>query len=151
MLTRTGYGEHARSVLRALRMIDGVDIFVVPTQWGQSGWIWENDEEREWLDGLIEKTAAYGAEGNPHYDLSIQVGIPNEWQKFAPINIGITAGIETTKVAPIWLEKVNMMDRVLTISEHSKSGFLNTVYEGVHKQTGQRIALKCETPFEVIH
>jgi len=151
MLTRTGYGEHARSVLRALRMIDGVDIFVVPTRWGQSGWIWENDEEREWLDGLIEKTAAYGAEGNPHYDLSIQVGIPNEWQKFAPINIGITAGIETTKVAPIWLEKVNMMDRVLTISEHSKSGFLNTVYEGVHKQTGQRIALKCETPIEVIH
>lgn len=151
MLTRTGYGEHARSVLRALRLIEGVEIFIMPTQWGQSAWIWEDNEERKWMDECITKTVAYNAQQNVAYDLSIQVGIPNEWQRFAPVNIGVTAGIETTKVAPIWLEKANMMDRIITISEHSKAGFTGTVYEGTHKETGQRIKLECTTPVDIVH
>ena len=51
------------------------------------------------------------------------------------IYLGVTAGIETTRVAPIWLEKANMMDKVVTISEFAKVGIYKfTVYDG-HTQS----------------
>ena len=131
-LTRTGYGEHARFVMRCLRTIeDKIDIYLVPIKWGQSNWVWEFDEEREWLDKIIHKTAEYQRQGGT-FDVSLQVTIPNEWEKLAPVNIGITAGIETDRVAPVWLQKSNLMDKIVTISEHSKNGFVNTVYEAVN-------------------
>ena len=134
-LTRTGYGEHCRFVLRALRTIeDKVDIYLLPVNWGESNWIWEDNEERQWIDYTVRKTALYHQQENPQYDMSIQVTIPNEWQKMAPINIGVTAGIETTKVAPIWLQQANEMDKVITVSNHSAETFLNTVYEGTHPE-----------------
>ena len=149
-LTRTGYGEHCRFVLRALREVEGLDIHLLPVNWGESSWVWENNEERQWLDEIIQKTAVYSHQGG-QYDMSIQVTIPNEWQKMAPINIGVTAGIETTKVAPIWLQKCNEMDRIVTISEHSKNVFLSSVYEAIDKRSGQKFNLKCEKDVSVVH
>ena len=154
VLTRSGYGEHARFVLRSLRQVeDQLDIYIHPVPWGKTGWIYEDDEERRWLDNLIQKTAVYQnqSQGKPHFDMSIQVTIPNEWQKMAPVNIGVTAGIETNRVAPVWLEKANMMDKVITISEHSKRSFMNTVYEGIDKHTGQKAELRCREEVEVVH
>ena len=152
VLTRTGYGEHGRFVLRALRTKEDVlDIHLLPINWGQSGWIYNDDEERRWIDNLIQKTVNYQQSGNAHYDLSIQVTIPNEWERFAPVNIGVTAGIETTKVAPEWLERANTMDKVITISTHSKETFLNSVYDAVHKETGQRLQMKCNTDIDIVH
>ena len=149
-LTRTGYGEHCRFVLRALRTQENIDIYLIPVNWGQSNWVWENNEERQWIDEIVRKTANY-AQQNGQYDISIQVTIPNEWQKMAPVNIGVTAGIETTKVAPIWLEKANQMDKVITISEHSKQVLLNTSYEGVDRSTGQKAFLKCVKDVAIVH
>jgi len=149
-LTRTGYGEHCRFVLRALRQVEDLDIYLLPVNWGQSSWVWENSEERDWHDELIKKTALYGQQGG-QYDISIQVTIPNEWQRMAPINIGVTAGIETTKVAPVWLQKCNEMDRIITISDHSKQVFMNTVYEGYDKVTKQPAVLKCLKDIDVVH
>lgn len=149
-LTRTGYGEHCRFVLRALREVEGLDIYCIPTKWGVSNWIWENNEEREWLDQIIKKAAVFSQQGG-QYDMSLQVTIPNEWQKLAPVNIGVTAGIETTKCAPQWLGKSNEMDKIITISEHSKQVFLDTVYEGIDQRTGQKGYLKCQPPVEVVH
>ena len=149
-LTRTGYGEHCRFVLRALKECDDIDLYLVPVNWGQSSWIWEENEERLWLDEIIKKTAFYQQQGGG-YDVSIQVTIPNEWAPMAPVNIGVTAGIETTKVAPIWLEKANQMNKIITISQHSKEVFLNTVYEGVDKNTGQKGHLKCVKEIDIVH
>ena len=151
VLTRTGYGEHGRFVMRCLRKIeDKIDIYLIPIRWGQSNWVWENSEEREWLDSLVHKTGEYQKQGGT-FDVSLQVTIPNEWEKLAPVNIGITAGIETDRVSPVWLQKSNLMDKIVTISEHSKNGFVNTVYEAVNDQTGEKGILKCETPIEVVH
>lgn len=151
LLTRSGYGEHGRFVVRSLRTREDIfDIYIIPTNWGQTGWIAEASEEREWLDEKIKNTSVY-LQQNAQFDISIQVSIPNEWEKLAPINIGVTAGIETTKVAPVWLEKANMMDKVITISEHSKWGFTNTTYEGKNNQTGQPMTLACTTPVEIVH
>ena len=149
-LTRTGYGEHCRFVLRALRDIKTIDLYLIPVNWGHSSWLWEENEERQWMDSIIKKTAFYNQQGG-QYDMSIQVTIPNEWERMAPINIGVTAGIETTKAAPQWLGKVNEMDKVITISEHSKQVFLDTVYEGVDQRTGQKGFLKCVKEVEVVH
>tara|TARA_R100000008_G_C3584999_1_gene171522 strand:- start:1889 stop:3151 length:1263 start_codon:yes stop_codon:yes gene_type:complete len=150
-LTRTGYGEHCRFVLRSLRTLeDLIDLYFIPLNWGQSNWVWEDSEERRWIDRIVKKTAMHGQQKG-QYDMSIQVTIPNEWERLAPVNIGVTAGIETTKVSPVWIQKVNEMDKVITISEHSKQSFLNTVYEGVNQNTGQKGYLKCTKDVDVVH
>ena len=151
VLTRSGYGEHGRFVLRALRSRgDLFEVYVIPVNWGETGWLTSNNEERKWMDERIKATAEYGGTGG-QFDISIQVTIPNEWEKMAPFNIGVTAGIETTKVAPVWLEKVNMMDKIITISEHSKNSFLNTMYDGVNSQTREKMILKCEKDINVVN
>ena len=150
-LTRSGYGEHARFALRSLRAKQDIfDIYVIPVNWGQTGWTSEDNEERRWLDERIKATSIYAQQGGK-FDISLQVTIPNEWELLAPINIGVTAGIEATKVAAVWLEKANMMDKVITISEHSKWGFTNTTYQGQNSQTNEPMTLACNTPVEVVH
>ena len=148
-LSQSGYGEHTRFVLRALRLQESeLDIHILPTGWGETGWLAIDDEEREWIDTKVAAGAAHLQQKLP-YDISVQVTIPNEWQKMAPINIGITAGIETNKVSPTWLEICNSMDKVITISEHSKNGFVMTEYHGKNKETGAPMHLRCNVPVEV--
>jgi len=148
-LSQSGYGEHTRFVLRALRMReDEFDIHILPTAWGETGWLALDDEERVWIDAQVNKATVHLQAKLP-YDITVQVTIPNEWQKMAPINIGVTAGIECNKVSPVWLEKANEMDKVITISEHSKSGF-GVVYQGQNSQTGQPMELRCNAPVEVV-
>ena len=120
LLTRSGYGEHGRFVLRALRSREDLfEVFIQPLQWGATSWLNESNEERTWTDHSIEKTIAYIQQGG-QFDISLQVTIPNEWEKLAPINIGITAGIESTRVAPLWIQKGNEMDKIVVVSEHAK-------------------------------
>ena len=151
ILTRSGYGEHSRFVARSLRTREDIfDIYIIPTNWGQTGWIAAAGEEKEWFDECIKRTVAYAQQGGK-FDISIQVSIPNEWDRLAPINIGVTAGIESTKVAPVWLERANMMDKVITISEHSKFGFTNTSYQGRNSETGKPMTLTCTAPVQIVH
>jgi len=151
-LSRTGYGEHSRFVLRSLRKHeDKFDIFLDNTNWGQSGWIFRDDEERRWLDTIIAKTMLH-INNKGQFDASVQVTIPNEWQSIAPVNVGVTAGIETTQVAPQWIEKSFVVDKIITTSNHSKQVYENTSYEAHHKETKAVIKdFKCEKPIEVVH
>ena len=111
LLTRSGYGEQARFALRSLRSREDLfDIYIQPLQWGHTSWLATVGEEREWVDRIIEKTIAFVQQGGK-FDISIQVTIPNEWEKIADVNIGYTAGIETTKVAPLWIQKANEVGR----------------------------------------
>jgi len=148
-LSQSGYGEHTRFVLRALRLQESeLDIHILPTGWGETGWLAIDDEERKWIDSKVEAGTHHLHQKLP-YDVSVQVTIPNEWQKIAPINIGVTAGIETNKVSPAWLEMSSVMDKIITISEHSKNGFVATEYHGQNKETGAPMHLKCNVPVEV--
>jgi len=151
-LSRSGYGEHTRFILRALRSREEIfDIYLHNLNWGKTGWIWEEDEERKWTDALINKTADHIQNGG-QFDISMQVTIPNEWEKLAPINIGVTAGIETSKVAPQWIEKAQNVDHIITISEHSKNTFLNTSYQATNNQTGEVLNnFRCTKPIDVVH
>jgi len=152
-LSASGYGEHARFVLRALRAREDLfDIYLHNINWGKTSWIFEDDEERRWMDQLIKKTATFleATKGTVPFDLSLQVTIPNEFEKIATTNIGVTAGIETNKVAPQWLQKVNEMDKLVVVSNHAKHGFENTTYPLVDNQQNHVADLKCEVPIEVI-
>ena len=149
-LSQSGYGEHTRFVLRALRaQEEHLDIHILPTKWGETGWLALDDEERHWIDDRVNKATEHLQAKLP-YDITVQVTIPNEWQRMAPINIGVTAGIECNKVSPVWLQQANEMDKVITISEHSKLGFVNVIYNGQNPQTDQPVELRCTTPVEVV-
>ena len=149
-LSQSGYGEHTRFVLRSLRSRPELfDVYLFNTPWGATSWVWEDNEERRWIDGVLQKTIEYGQRGG-QFDVSLQVTIPNEWEKMAPINIGVTAGIETTKIAPVWVEKSMQMDKIIVVSEHAKHGFENTEYQAENKQTGEQFIAKVTCPIDVV-
>ncbi len=152
-LSQSGYGEHTRLVLRSLRSREEeLDLYLLSTSWGATNWIFEDDEERAWLDSLIQKTAMLMQQKQmPQPDVSIQVTIPLEWERMAPINIGVTAGIETTKIAGEWIEKANLMDKIIVPSQFARYAFDETSYDAQNQQTGEIVkGYKNETPIEVI-
>ena len=149
-LSQSGYGEHTRFVLRSLRSQPELfDVYLITIPWGSTGWVWEDTEERKWIDSLLQKTIEY-TQAKGSFDVSLQVTIPNEFEKLATVNIGVTAGIETTKIAPLWVEKSQLMDKIIVVSEHAKYGFENTVYSGGNPQTGQFMSFQVDQPIEVV-
>ena len=157
VLSQSGYGEQARFALRSIRTREDVfDIYLIITEWGGTGWIWRDDEERRWIDDMMRKSINYIEQAKtqntpPQFDISLQVTIPQEFEKLAPVNVGYTAGTETTKMSPQWVEKSNLMDKILVTSKHTKYAFDKTSYEAVNQQTGEALSnYKCETPVEVV-
>ncbi len=150
-LSQSGYGEQSRFALRALRSReDLLDIYIQPIPWGKTGWIWQDNEMRRWMDEKITQTQILLQEKKLHPDISLQITIPNEFEKLCPVNIGYTAGIETTKVAPVWLQKGNEMDKILVVSNHSKSTYVNTKAQAQNNQTGETFLYELKTPVEVV-
>ncbi len=148
-LSQSGYGEHTRMVLRALRTREEIfDIHIIPVGWGHTGWISETSDFRKWMDNQILKTQTHLQQKLP-FDVSIQVAIPGEFELLAPVNIGVTAGIETTKMSPDWIQKSNMMNHIITISNHAKWSYENTTWQG-QDQSGNPATLKLNTPVEIV-
>ena len=78
ILTQSGYGEHARLVMRSLRSQEEFfDIYALPVNWGKTSWLFEDDEERKWIDSIINKTVIT-LQQNPQFDIYVHVGIPSE-------------------------------------------------------------------------
>lgn len=121
-LSQSGYGEHCRSVLTALKETDH-DIYLINVGWGETGWIYEDTEERRWIDSLIIKTAQQ--EKPQEFDLSIQVQLPVEWQNLASKNIGVTAGVETDCAPQDWKDACKAMNQVIVPSRHSALSLMN--------------------------
>jgi len=76
--------------------------------------------------------------------------VPNEWERIAPITIGVTAGIETSKVSAQWLLKANQtVDKIIVPSQFSAEIFKKTIYKA-NNQFGKEVELKLERPIEVV-
>ena len=149
-LSQSGYGEHTRFLLRALRSREDIfDIYLNNLNWGKTNWLFHDDDERRWIDFLLQKTV-FHTKQNGQFDLSAQVTIPNEWKPMAPVNIGVTAGIETTKVSPQWIEKSWGVNKIITISEHSKQVYESTSYQATNNQTGEKFVASCKAPIEIV-
>lgn len=157
-VSMSGYGEHARLILRALKENPEVDLYLMNIKWGQTGNIPRDTEEKKWIEKLMAKTNNYFSQnresmsaGRPIFDISVQVTIPNEWEKIAIKNIGVTAGIEVDKISHKWIEKSEVVDKIIVPSHFAKNGFENTVYDVVNNRTGEKLELKCQKQVDVIH
>ncbi len=148
--SRSGYGDHARDLVRSLMTHDKYDIKIADVPWGET----PRNALDEKFDKQIIDCILPEMKINRQPDIYVDIRIPNEFQQFGKLNIGITAGIETTAVSSNWVEGCNKMDLIIVPSEHSKQGFASALYEKVQKlQNGenQKIGeLKLEKPIEVL-
>jgi len=154
-LSRSGYGEHVRFLLRSLHRFypNQFDLYVDNTAWGHCGEVNNLETDLHWILELINKTDHLRVTNQKlDFDLALQVTIPGEFEKLARVNIGITAGVETTKISPQWLMKCNEMDKVITISEFAKSSFISSIYDS-QTPNGSIIkeALKLLVDIDVVH
>ena len=120
VLTQSGYGVHARQVVKYLfNLIDqGADfsLDIWPIACGSSQWYLNKSEP------LIKRIYENITRKHMEYDVSIQVQMPDpkEWNPgIAPINIGITAGIEADICSREWLQTINSMTEVIVPSNYS--------------------------------
>ena len=154
LLSRSGYGEQSRRALRALReRTDLFDIYVLNIEWGHTSHVTRlPGDELEWINSTLLQTMLYLEKGGK-FDQTLQITIPNEFEKISPDDIGYTAGIETTLVAPEWIEKCNtVIDRIITISEHSKKVFEESTYTAKDESTGREIPdFRVQKPIEVVN
>jgi len=152
VLSRSGYGEQARFALRALRSRpDLFDIYIVNIPWGRTGQISSTDEEAEFIHQTLIKTQVYVQQVG-YFDISLQVTVPNEFEKIAPVNVGYTAGIETTKVSPQWIAKSNeTVDKIIVVSNHSKKVFEQTTYDVKDQAGNEHRGWGLQVPIEAVN
>lgn len=148
-LSLSGYGEQTRFAIQSLSNSKNVDLYLVNIPWGKTGQITDEDQNY-FLYSLLEKTRQYSqsVNGKMSFDISVQVTIPNEFENIAKYNIGYTAGIETTKVSPEWIDKSNTMDKIIVPSNHSRKVFEETVYKAVIQETNEKTEFSLKTPIE---
>lgn len=84
-------------------------------------------------------------------DIFIHVTVPNEFNPMGKCNIGITAGIETTMVAPEWLGAGNRMTVLIMPSNHSKNIHESSQYDLKQSEDGPIVKqLRNDRPIEVL-
>jgi len=146
VLSRSGYGEHARFMYRALSSRPDIfDLHVHPTGWGASSWILNGGEETKNIEKCIEKLHHFKGT----FDLSLQVMIPSEFENIATKNIGVTAAVETTAASAQWINQANFMDMIFVTSEHAKKSLVTPKYS-VKGEDGKTYNIVMQKPVEVI-
>jgi glycosyltransferase involved in cell wall biosynthesis len=156
--SRSGYGDHARDLVMSLISMNKYNILILPTVWGDC------PETGLQLDSANSATAARNRSIQSRImtntnlpkqpDIHINCSVPNEWnhiQLLGRVNIGITAGIETTACDVSWIEGCNKMHLVIVPSVHSRNIIINSTYDKIDNNTKKIVgSLKCETPVEVL-
>jgi glycosyltransferase involved in cell wall biosynthesis len=132
VLSQTGYGVHSRQIANWLLSKEDLDVRFHALEWGNSPWI--VDQTR--CDGLISKVFDKTVDSSfKGADLSIQVQMPYEWnENIAPVNIGVTAGVETDLCNPRWIPHLNKMNRVVVPSAFAKKTLVDTGKEELKAQ-----------------
>jgi len=150
--SRSGYGAHARDLVWSFIQHDKYDIKILDVRWGdtpKNALNKDNTNDKKILECILPEP---NLDRQP--DIYVDIRIPNEFETYGKFNIGITAGIETNAVSGKWLEGCNKMDLVIVPSEHSKMGFVKTVYDAVQNApdgSQQKVGeLKLEKPIEVL-
>lgn len=125
-LTQSGYGTHSRQCAKWLLSRSDLDIRFVLTPWGNTSWVLDRNKF-DGLAGSVMDRSVSPDQLNSKPDVSLQLVLPNEWDtNLAKINVGVTAGVETDKCNPSWIESCNKMHSVIVPSEHTKFSFQNT-------------------------
>jgi hypothetical protein len=144
--TYSGYGARARDFVKALYELkkDEWEFNIMSQRWGNTSWgfLEDNKEEWGWMIPLIMKGPL-----TRQPDVWFQITVPNEFQPVGKVNIGVTAGIETTLCDPAFIDGCNRMNVTLVSSNHAKQVLENTSYT---KKDQPHIQVKLERPVEVL-
>ena len=146
--TFSGYGARSRDFVNALIKLKDKEwnIKILPQKWGDCPWNFLPE------DSHFSKYFIPGLNPQQQPDIWMQITIPNEFQPMGrSLNIGISAGIESTAYTPDFIEGFNRMDLNLVSSNHSKEVALITNYEKRDKNTNQVVGtIKLNKPIEVL-
>ncbi len=145
--TRSGYGAHARDLLQALYKMNLYDIKIDSCPWGSTPMtaLEKDNVFHIWIQSNIITTLSIQP------DVYVQVTVPNEFQRVGKINIGVTAGIETTVAPKSWVDGCNKMDMIITTSQFSSEVLMSTVYNETDNVSGKLIKQhKIEKPIKVL-
>jgi glycosyltransferase involved in cell wall biosynthesis len=148
--TRSGYGDMCRDIVRHVIALDRYDVKLISMPWGGcpiNALSEANPKDTEIIKNIVPQPVALPRQP----ELFIQVSVPNEFQPVGKYNIGITAGIETTAASPEWVQGMNRMDLILTISEHSKNVLQASAHTEMQGDRPTGRVLKLEKPIEVLH
>lgn len=149
--TYSGYGARSRDFIKAIYELkkDEWEIEILPQRWGQTPWgfIDKNFEEWGWMKPMFN----YSGQLKRQPDVWFQITVPNEFQPIGKVNIGVTAGIETTVCDKAFIEGCNRMNVTLVSSKHAKSVLQSTVYQQKDNRTGTVTKnIQLEKPIEVL-
>jgi glycosyltransferase involved in cell wall biosynthesis len=147
VMTRSGYGAHSRDLLESLYKMDLFDIKIDSCAWGSTPLtaLEEGNEFHSW----IRENIVTNISSQP--DVYVQVTVPNEFKRMGKVNIGVTAGIETTVAPKSWVDGCNRMDHIITTSTFSRDVLLQTVYNETENNTGKLIKqYRIEKPISVL-
>ena len=147
--TRSGYGSHARDLVRSVVSMDKFDVKINSMRWGNcpmNALDDKNPNDKVILDRIIKN------QNLPRQpEIHIQISVPNEFTPLAKFNIGITAGIENTAPKPEWIDGMNKMNMNIVPSNFTKEIFQNTIYEKIDEKTKEKTGeLKINKPIEVL-
>jgi glycosyltransferase involved in cell wall biosynthesis len=136
LLSQSGYGVHSRQIFKFCEAQKDWNITTQVLPWGITPWN-VNDTDEGGLYGRIMSTSKPSTQ---KFDISFQIQLPHEWdENLAHFNVGITAGVETTKCSQDWSGKQReKMDLVIVPSNFTK--------ETLTRTAGQ----KNKTPVEVL-
>ena len=144
--TRSGYGDHARDLVRSLIDMNKFDIVVISTRWGSTPMTGlRNTEDDRKILNLIGKQVTRKP------DVYIQLTVANEFEAKGTYNIGITAGVETTAAPIEFIHGCNKMDLIIVPSQFTKEVLQKTAFTEKDNQTGRVIAEhRITKPIEVL-
>ena len=134
--TRSGYGDHARSIFYSIMDREDLDIKCIDVKWGNTPRNHLNPEvsrHKKLLDTFID-----GSNIKTQPDVLIDIRIPNEFADGAKVNIGITAGVETDVVSPEFLAGMNKMDLNIVPSKFTAATFKKCNYDKMEDVGGQK-------------
>ena len=150
--TRSGYGDHARSIYYSIMDRDDINIKCLDVRWGTTPRNHLNPEvprHKKLLDCFVDFE-----ELKEQPDVYIDIRIPNEFANPGKFNIGITAGVETDVVSPEFLAGMNNMDLNIVPSRFTAATFQKCSYDqvedmpdGQKQKTGD---VKLDKPIEVL-
>ena len=147
--TRSGYGNHARDICRALIESDKYDVKIQSVPWGSTPLTALDKDDKSHQE--IQKRLLRQPTLPKQPELHLHIVIPNEFTKFGKKNIGMTAGIESTIPPAEWVQGCNRMDKVIFTSEFSKTVFEGVGFDQLDDRTKQKVGeLKLEKPTDVL-
>ena len=139
--SRSGYGDHSRDLISSLIKMDKFEIQILDQRWGSCA--------RDAMPNEFSKMVIPQLTKKPN--VWVQITVPNEFNRIGEYNIGITAGIETDRADPTWIEGLNRMDLVIVPSEHAKKVLEDSIYQSKDNRTQQVVGeLKVTTKIEVL-